>query len=228
MEYESLPRSRILVVCGNYGSGKTELSLNMALALAEHEPTTLVDLDIVNPYFRSSEQTKMLENHGVKVLYPTFAMTTVDIPALPAQIQSIFADKSRRVIIDVGGDDTGAAALGQYHHYFAQDDVFVLYVVNVCRPLSADADSICDLLARIQAKGRVTVGALVNNANIAWETTPEQLLRGDEILREVTQRLDLPVRHYVGKADVLARIPEGSALCGEPLTLTVYMRPEWL
>ena len=106
---EKLPSSRVIVIVGNYGSGKTELSLNLALKMAERgEQVTLVDLDIVNPYFRSSERTELLNEHGIKVYAPSFAMTTVDIPSLPADIQAVFADKSRRVIFDVGGDDTGS------------------------------------------------------------------------------------------------------------------------
>ena len=129
MQSENLPKARILVLVGNYGSGKTEISLNLALKLARRgEKVTLVDLDIVNPYFRSSERTELLEKEGVKVYAPSFAMSTVDVPSLPADIQAVFADKSRRVIFDVGGDDTGAAALGQYKPYFDQDDVEVLFV----------------------------------------------------------------------------------------------------
>ena len=105
--------NRFIVITGNYGSGKTELSLNLALHFAKGEKTTLVDLDIVNPYFRTGEKADMLQDSGVRVLMPTFAMTTVDIPALPAEIQSVFEVPSDRVIFDVGGDDTGAAALGR-------------------------------------------------------------------------------------------------------------------
>ena len=101
-----------IVLTGNYGSGKTELAINLALRFAGEVQTTLVDLDIVNPYFRSGEKAKELRDAGIRVLMPTYAMTTVDIPALPAEIQSVFELPSDRVIFDVGGDDSGAAALG--------------------------------------------------------------------------------------------------------------------
>ena len=107
-----------LVLTGNYGSGKTEIALNLALESAKRMKTTLVDLDIVNPYFRSGEKADELRNAGVRTLMPTYAMTTVDIPALPAEIQSVFEVPSDRVIFDVGGDDTGAAALGRYYPSF--------------------------------------------------------------------------------------------------------------
>ena len=90
MNMEALPKSRVLVLVGNYGSGKTEISLNLALKMAARgEQVTLVDLDIVNPYFRSSERTELLQEHGIKVYAPSFAMTTVDVPSLPANILSV-------------------------------------------------------------------------------------------------------------------------------------------
>ena len=112
---EILTGKQYLVLTGNYGSGKTELALNLAMHFSRECRTTLVDLDIVNPYFRSGEKAEEMEKAGVRMLMPTFAMTTVDIPALPAEIQSVFEVPSDKVIFDVGGDDTGAAALGRFY-----------------------------------------------------------------------------------------------------------------
>ena len=111
---------RFLVMTGNYGSGKTEISLNLAFSSAVKQTTTIVDLDIVNPYFRTGEKKDILQQAGIRVLMPTYAMTTVDIPALPAEIQSVFETTAGNVVFDVGGDDTGAAALGRYHPFFEQ------------------------------------------------------------------------------------------------------------
>ena len=87
-------KDRIIIFCGNYGSGKTEIALNTALKLrSDGFKTALVDLDIVNPYFRSSEHGQMLAEHGIRLIAPTFAGTTVDVPALPAEVQTIFANK---------------------------------------------------------------------------------------------------------------------------------------
>ena len=127
-----LMEKRFLVLVGNYGSGKTELALNRALEFAAKKSTTLVDLDIVNPYFRSGEKADMLREAGIRVLMPTFALSTVDIPALPAEIQSVFELPCDHVIFDVGGDDTGAAALGRYAPSFAKyrEQTHVALVVN--------------------------------------------------------------------------------------------------
>ncbi len=227
MQSENLPKARILVLVGNYGSGKTEISLNLALKLARRgEKVTLVDLDIVNPYFRSSERTELLEKEGVKVYAPSFAMSTVDVPSLPADIQAVFADKSRRVIFDVGGDDTGAAALGQYKPYFDQDDVEVLFVVNAFRPLSGDADSVCDLMLRVAGRSRLSPTAVINNANVAWETEESDLVRGEELLREVSTRMNLPIGYLCAKQDILDKLPDH--LSGERIAIEILMRPEWM
>ncbi len=227
MQSENLPKARILVLVGNYGSGKTEISLNLALKLTRRgEKVTLVDLDIVNPYFRSSERTELLEKEGVKVYAPSFAMSTVDVPSLPADIQAVFADKSRRVIFDVGGDDTGAAALGQYKPYFDQDDVEVLFVVNAFRPLSGDADSVCDLMLRVAGRSRLSPTAVINNANVAWETEESDLVRGEELLREVSTRMNLPIGYLCAKQDILDKLPDH--LSGERIAIDILMRPEWM
>lgn len=227
MQSENLPKARILVLVGNYGSGKTEISLNLALKLARRgEKVTLVDLDIVNPYFRSSERTELLEKEGVKVYAPSFAMSTVDVPSLPADIQAVFADKSRRVIFDVGGDDTGAAALGQYKPYFDQDDVELLFVVNAFRPLSGDADSVCDLMLRVAGRSRLSPTAVINNANVAWETEESDLVRGEELLREVSTRMNLPIGYLCAKQDILDKLPDH--LSGERIAIDILMRPEWM
>lgn len=227
MQSENLPKARILVLVGNYGSGKTEISLNLALKLARRgEKVTLVDLDIVNPYFRSSERTELLEKEGVKVYAPSFAMSTVDVPSLPADIQAVFADKSRRVIFDVGGDDTGAAALGQFKPYFDQDDVEVLFVVNAFRPLSGDADSVCDLMLRVAGRSRLSPTAVINNANVAWETEESDLVRGEELLHEVSTRMNLPIGYLCAKQDILDKLPDH--LSGERIAIDILMRPEWM
>ena len=140
-----------LVLSGNYGSGKTEIALNIALESSKTMKTTLVDLDIVNPYFRSGEKAQELREAGVRTLMPTYAMTTVDIPALPAEIQSVFEIPMDRVIFDVGGDDTGAAALGRYYPSFMarRDKTKMILVINCMRPLTRRKDENMDLALRI-------------------------------------------------------------------------------
>lgn len=217
----ALTDSRFVVLVGNYGSGKTELALNLALASAEQMTTTLVDLDIVNPYFRSGEKADELKAAGVRVLMPTFAMSTVDIPALPAEIQSVFEQPSERVIFDVGGDDTGAAALGRYAPSFRRyrQDTTVCLVINAMRPLTQTAEDVVDLAQRIAARGRMDIDVIINNTNLADQTEPEMLAAGHQVAVEAAKLLG--VSRVVDVA--MPQLGVENAL-----PLVRHMAPDWM
>ena len=217
---------KYIVLTGNYGSGKTELALNLALQSAEQYRTTLVDLDIVNPYFRSGEKAEEMRQAGIRMLMPTYAMTTVDIPALPAEIQSVFEVPTDRTIFDVGGDDTGAAALGRYYPSFMarRDETRVLFVVNCMRPLTREADEIIDLAERIQNRGRLKIDLLVNNTNLADRTEPGMVEAGEKTVLECAKRLGIEQVITTGKQEVLANC----RLSTTTVTVKRYMAPEWM
>ena len=223
MSIEKMFDRRFVVLVGNYGSGKTEAALNLAMASAKSMSTTLVDLDIVNPYFRSGEKADMLRQAGIRVLMPTFALTTVDIPALPAEIQSVFETPSQRVIFDVGGDDTGAAALGRYAPSFARyrEETQTALVVNCMRPLTQTAEDVAELAERIMARARMQVDMLINNTNLAELTTREQILRGEETVRAAAKLLGVHRVISLGLESVIEDIPDSAAL-------RRYMAPEWM
>ena len=216
---------RFLVLVGNYGSGKTELALNLALAAAGKKSTTLVDLDIVNPYFRSGEKAQELREAVVRVLMPSFALSTVDIPALPAEIQSVFITPSDRVIFDVGGDDTGAAALGRYAPSFRQfrEETTVALVVNAMRPLTQTAEDAAELGRRIEQRGRMRVDVVINNTNLAERTTPEMLLQGHETACGAARLLGADCVVDAGLPELLRQ----SGLA-DGLPVARYMKPEWM
>ncbi len=218
--------SRFFVLTGNYGSGKTELALNLAMQFSRDFRTTLVDLDIVNPYFRSGEKAEEMRSAGVRMLMPTYAMTTVDIPALPAEIQSVFEVPSDKVIFDVGGDDTGAAALGRFYPSFMahREQTKVLFVVNCMRPLTREADEIIDLAERIMARGRLKFDALVNNTNLAGRTEPEMVEAGEKTVLACAERLGISEVINAGKPDVI----EQCMLKFPVMTIKRYMAPEWM
>lgn len=218
--------TRFVVLTGNYGSGKTELALNMALASALLRSTTLVDLDIVNPYFRSGEKEDELMRAGVRVLMPTFAMTTVDVPALPPEIQSVFELPCDRVIFDVGGDDTGAAALGRYAPSFRKyrEDTTMALVVNTLRPLTQTAEDIVDMARRIESRGRMKIDVIIHNTNLADLTEPEMLRKGHDIVEEAAKQLGVSRVVTAGLPEVLAECPE----LPERLEVRRHMAPEWM
>ena len=217
---------RYLVLTGNYGSGKTETALNLALSCAKEYQTTLVDLDIVNPYFRSGEKAEELRSAGVRVLMPTYAMTTVDIPALPAEIQSVFEVPSEKVIFDVGGDDTGAAALGRYYPSFMarREDTLVLLTINCMRPLTREAEDILDIAERIQNRGRLKIDAIINNTNLADRTEPEMVEAGERTILECAGKLGISRIYTTGMKEVLDRC----CLRTPAVPIRRYMAPEWM
>ena len=218
---------RFIVLTGNYGSGKTELALNLALYYANAGlRTTLVDLDIVNPYFRSGEKYQEMQDAGVRMLMPTFALTTVDIPALPAEIQSVFELPSDKVIFDVGGDDTGAAALGRYHHAFDRhiSQTTMALVINAMRPLTGNEDDIIDLALRIRDRSRMAINMLINNTNLADQTTAEMVEAGERIVRSCAERMGILSVVTAAKPEILKQITT-ELPC---LPVRRYMAPEWM
>ena len=223
---EIFGKTRFLVITGNYGSGKTEISLNLALKASAEGKTTLVDLDIVNPYFRSGEKAIEMEKAGIRVLMPTYAMTTVDIPALPAEIQSVFEVPSDRVIFDVGGDDTGAAALGRYYPSFMKnrENTLMALVVNCMRPLTMRDDDILDMAERIRNRGRLEIDLLINNTNLADETTPMMIEDGEKTVLRCAEKMSVKRVITAGKTDILNRCRLQTPL----LAIERYMVPEWM
>lgn len=227
MNQQIFDSTRFIVLTGNYGSGKTEIALNLAFEYAGNgQKTTLVDLDIVNPYFRSGEKKKEMEDAGIRVLMPTYALTTVDIPALPAEIQSVFEMPSDRVVFDVGGDDTGAAALGRYHPAFdrRKDNTRMALVVNCMRPLTQNEEDIIDLAERIGNRSRMRISMLINNTNLADRTTAEMVESGERIVRACADRLGITSVATAAKPDILEQLST-TLPC---IAVRRYMAPEWM
>lgn len=225
------------VLIGNFGSGKTEISLNLAMNTAKTGKSVLVDLDIVNPYFRSAERKAELEQAKVKLLYPVFALSAVDVPSLPPDIYSVFVDNSDTVIFDVGGDPAGATALGQYKANFSaipEGSLEVFYVVNARRPLSSTPDAVLDMINRISFRSRLAITGLINNTNLSYETSSEDILAGYELLMEVSQKTGIPVAYTCGTAkplqEYLSLTKEkelDKRYIGKPMELNIYMRRDW-
>lgn len=215
------------VLAGNYGSGKTEISLNLAVrAAAEGKRTMLVDLDIVNPFFRSSEHEAYLKSLGIKVVKPNFANTTVDVPSLPAEIYSAFDLELDAVIFDVGGDPVGAAALGILQDKFrahAKETEF-LYVVNAARPLQETPEAILEMMRQIEAASRLKATAFVNNTNLARQTDASVVLAGEEVVAELCRKTGLEKKCTAVSEELAGR----AMVEGEVLPIHLYMRPDWL
>lgn len=171
----------IHIFLGHYGSGKTEVAVNFAL---HHRVDCIADLDTVNPYFRTNDRRKLLEEAGIQVIAPYFAGSNVDIPALPPEIYSLFT-AGKKAVLDVGGDDDGAAVLGRFHDYIVPEKTEVCFVANIFRPETAGVKEILAMIRAVEGASRQKVTALINNANLMQDTTREHIKRGEAVLLEV-------------------------------------------
>ncbi len=228
---------RFYVLLGNFGSGKTELAINFAVNAAQHSHTVLADLDVINPYFRSAERREELALANVKLIHPVFAYSTVEVPALSPEVYSIFTDQYDTVVIDAGGDPSGATALGQYKNNFdrlPEGALNVLLVVNPFRPFSATPELVLELMERIEARARIHITGLVNNANLSTETEAEHLVAGYELIKAVSEASKIPVAYTTGTKDNLDKFLSWVQLqdkslqyIGKPMQIELYMHRDW-
>ena len=187
---------RVLLLCGHYGSGKTNIAVNLAQAIKKEYPiVTLADLDIVNPYFRSKDSATDLEEAGIRLICSNYANSNVDIPALPSDLYALTDDRRMRTVIDIGGDDRGALALGRLApSILEENDYEMLMVINCYRPLTRDAASTVEVMREIEAASAgIRFTALVNNSNLGVETTAKDILASVSYANEVASLSGLPV-----------------------------------
>lgn len=182
-----------VIVTGHYGCGKTNLSINMALEAAKAgEKVTIVDMDLVNPYFRTSDYRQMLEEHGIEVITPVFGATNLDIPSLPASMYSIF-EREGRVIVDVGGDDVGSTVLGRFRPQLEHTDHDMIYVINRFRSMTVTAEETLEILREIETVSNLKATKLVNNSHLMSETTDAEIRKGVEYAAQVEALTGLEV-----------------------------------
>lgn len=186
---------RITVFSGHYGSGKTNVALSVALGLAKSgQSVTVADLDIVNPYFRTKDSARELEKAGIELICSDYANTNVDIPALPQSMYAITDARSRKVVVDLGGDDRGALALGRLAPAILEENDFDLFaVINMFRPLTKTAEETVGVMKEIEAASGLRFTGLVNNSNLGEETTPETVLSSLPYAEETARLTGLPI-----------------------------------
>ncbi|MCI8388679.1 MAG: hypothetical protein HFE63_09465 [Clostridiales bacterium] len=205
---------KIIIVTGHFGSGKTNFAVNLAKKkLAEGLPVTLVDLDIVNPYFRAADNRDELMALGARCIVPEFANTNVDIPTLPPEVYSALEeyerDSDRVTIFDVGGDN-GAVALGMYNQFFEKYGCDMIYVASKYRPLTETSDDALAILREIEYYSRLHVSCIVNSSNIGEETTADDIRASLDWADELSKKSGLPILCTLADeriADELSDIP---------------------
>ena len=169
---------RITLFAGHYGSGKTNIAVNYAVDLCDKGlPVMIADLDIVNPYFRTKDSSELLEQKGIELISPEFANTNVDLPALPQELYRTVEQTDKYAVMDIGGDDRGAYALGRYTPSILEENNFqMLFVANFYRPLTRTAEEALEVMREIEAAGGLPFTGIVNNSNIGVDTTPDDVL----------------------------------------------------
>ena len=188
---------RLYIFSGHYGSGKSEVAVNFAFMLAGRSRTAIVDFDIINPYFRTANARAALENKGIRVITPVYANTNVDVPALPAEISSLFDDKGCKAVFDVGGDGAGAKAVSRYRDEFASERTVSYFVFNARRPTTSGPDGAIGIFHEIQDTARIPFTAIINNTNLMSDTDDAVLLDGLDMATALSERLSLPVAFSV-------------------------------
>lgn len=231
--------SRITVLTGHYGSGKTELAVNLAVDAARlsapaYAKVALCDLDIANPYFRSREKAGFLREMGIDLVSNAFEQDiTEDLPAVSARINAPLQNPRCRAILDVGGDHGGARVLVQFRELLLGEDSQMLLVVNGNRPETANPEGVLEHLRQIRDEAGIPFKGLVNNTHLLSETRPEDILRGHRLCREVREASGIPILLDCCREDLLPDLLELAARTGEdrdlkPFALKLAMRPSWL
>lgn len=186
---------RITILAGHYGSGKTNVAVNLALSMKrEGAEVAICDLDIVNPYFRTKDSASELKEAGIRLISSEYANTNVDIPALPPEMYAVVDDRSSHYVLDVGGDDRGALALGRLTPAILEEgDFAMLLVVNFFRPLTRDTESLLEVVGEMELAAGMKFTGIVNNSNLGEETVAEDVLSTLSVAEAFSERSGLPI-----------------------------------
>jgi len=223
------PHSRLVIIVGNYGSGKTEVSVNLALSLARRGHKVVVaDLDIVNPYFRSREAGDLMRANGIEVVIPPGEQQFADLPIVVPRVKAMLEPSGEDFsIFDVGGDDVGAKMLSSFHEALGDRPYCLYQVINSRRPFTDSVEGCLKMGRMIEEASRLRVGGYIVNSHLIEQTTVEVIVEGYELARRVSRVSGVPVEAVAAMGD-LADAPEIAALPVPVLRLERNMLPPWL
>ncbi len=205
-----MEHKRLTLFAGHYGSGKTNIAVNYAILLAaEGKKVCIGDLDIVNPYFRTADSAKELKEAGVELICPQYANTNVDLPALPAEGYRLVQDNRIYAIMEIGGHDRGAYALGRYTPYILEEGNYrMAFVANCYRPLTRTPEEALEVMGEIEAACHLKFTCIINNSNLAAETTPQTVLDSVPYMERLCKLSGLPLWLTTARADIAAELTQ--------------------
>ncbi len=223
---------RVRIIVGHYGSGKTEFSVNYALKLAEsiqdeNTKIAISDLDVINPYFRSREKEEILEKNGIEALSSILRNSTLDLPAISADLSVPILDDRYHYVMDVGGDELGARVLGSMSEVIRKFPYDMFMVVNANREFTAKAEDVLRYIREIEASSKLKVTGLVSNTHLLWDTSCEDILRGYELCKQVQELSEIPLKYvvYPSRLDI-SNIKD--QIDHELFSIEMIMREEWM
>ena len=211
----NLTPKRVTLFCGHYGTGKTNAAVNYAFYLKRGlgKNVKIADMDIVNPYFRTKDSEKELGEAGIELISPHYANTNVDLPALPQELYGLFEFRDSYAVLDIGGDDRGAYALGRFAPLILEENNFDnFFVANFYRPLTANATDAFEVMKEIEAAGKAPFTGIVNNSNLGDETAAEDILRKIPLAEELAAMSGLPVVMTSAKRNIAENLGIGNIL----------------
>ncbi len=219
---------RIRLFTGHYGSGKSEVSINYVTKLREvvDGEVALADLDVVNVYFRTREKKDLMKQLGITPIDSSIQTTTLDVPAVSAEIMRPLHDDKINYVLDVGGDNVGGRVVGRFAKHFDLDNYDMFFVVNANREKTQTTEEVLGYIDAIQATSNLKVTGLINNTHLLRETTVEDILKGQEIVKEVSKIKNIPIKYVCCLESIVDELPKD--IEGDILPIKLYLREEWM
>lgn len=219
---------RVRLFIGHYGSGKSEVSINYVTKLRDvvDGDVAFADLDIVNVYFRTREKKDQLRSMGINPIDSSIETTTLDVPAVSAQIMTPLHTKDVNYVLDVGGDNVGTRVVGRFAEHFEEGDYDMFCVVNANREQTQTAQEVIKFIESMEASSKLKVTGLINNTHMIRQTTIEDVLRGQKLVKEVSELTNIPIKYVSCLSELVKDLPED--LEGDILPIDLYMREVWM
>lgn len=219
---------RIRIIVGHYGSGKSEFSMNYVTKLRDcsDKKVAISDLDVVNVYFRTREKRELLEHKNIEVIDSAFKATSLDLPSVSAQVMTPINDNSYDYVMDVGGDNVGGRVVGRFSHLIKEGDYDMFCVVNANREETQTTQDVINHIKSIEKSSNLKVTGLINNTHFIRETSIEDVLRGHDLVKNVSKLIGVPIKYNVCLEKLVKNLPDN--LEGDVFPIRLYMREDWM